>query len=102
MTNTALAPKTQLVEEGFYLNNVGVFRVLTSKTTSRRYAKQLVGGAWVYASGAIYRLKPETKLTLEAAKEYGRKTGTCIVCSAELTDPKSVEAGIGPVCAKKF
>jgi hypothetical protein len=23
------------------------------------------------------------------------------VCGAELTDPKSVEAGIGPVCAKR-
>ena len=35
---------------------------------------------------------------LEAARMYGRKTGTCSCCGRELTDPKSIEAGIGPVC----
>lgn len=42
------------------------------------------------------------RLTLEQAKEYGRETGVCISCGAELTDPVSIEAGIGPTCAKKW
>lgn len=87
---------------GVYENNIGVFRVVKSQSSSRLYAKRLIGSQWVYAAGAIAKIKPETKLTLEAAKAYGRKTGRCIICQAELTDPKSVEAGIGPVCAKRI
>lgn len=39
---------------------------------------------------------------LAAAIASGKKNGFCACCGKELTDPKSVEAGIGPVCAKKF
>lgn len=39
---------------------------------------------------------------LEAAVAYGRETGTCACCGRELTDPKSVERGIGPVCARTW
>lgn len=41
------------------------------------------------------------KLSLEEAKEWGRKTGVCCVCGAELTNPESVAAGIGPICSSK-
>lgn len=37
-----------------------------------------------------------------AAVEYGHRTGSCCVCGRTLTDPESVAAGIGPVCASKF
>lgn len=33
-----------------------------------------------------------------AAKAYGKLTGRCSVCGRTLTDPNSVEQGIGPVC----
>lgn len=36
------------------------------------------------------------------AREYGRITGTCAVCSRKLEDPTSRELGIGPICRKKF
>jgi len=39
---------------------------------------------------------------LEAAIAYGRQTGVCACCGRELTDPVSVERGIGPICAQKF
>jgi hypothetical protein len=39
---------------------------------------------------------------LEAAVEYGKTTGVCSCCGRELTDPVSVAAGIGPVCAQRF
>jgi len=42
------------------------------------------------------------KLSLEEAKAFGRKTGVCIACGALLTDPVSIEAGIGPTCASKW
>lgn len=39
---------------------------------------------------------------LAALKAYGRETGTCSCCGRELTDPSSIEMGIGPICAAKF
>lgn len=33
--------------------------------------------------------------------EHGRITGRCGICGRELTDPVSIERGIGPVCAEK-
>lgn len=38
----------------------------------------------------------------EAARQYGRDTGTCSCCGRQLTDPESVAAGIGPICAAKW
>ena len=32
------------------------------------------------------------------AVQYGRDTGRCSCCGRELTDPVSIEMGIGPVC----
>jgi len=39
---------------------------------------------------------------LEAAKQYGRMSGRCGVCGRDLTDPESIAAGIGPVCASRM
>ena len=39
---------------------------------------------------------------LTAAIRYGKVSGSCSCCGRELTDPQSIEAGIGPICAKKF
>jgi len=36
------------------------------------------------------------------ARQYGIETGNCSCCGRELTDQKSIEAGIGPVCATKW
>jgi hypothetical protein len=55
-----------------------------------------------YAAGAIRLLSQETLLSLEDAKAFGALYGVCCVCAATLTDEKSIEAGIGPVCGKRF
>lgn len=39
---------------------------------------------------------------LSAAKVHGKQTGQCCVCRRTLTDPNSIAAGIGPVCAEYF
>lgn len=39
---------------------------------------------------------------LEAAIRYGRETGNCACCGRELTDPKSIELGIGPICIENW
>lgn len=38
----------------------------------------------------------------KAAVEYGLMTGECSVCSRTMTNPKSIQMGIGPVCRAKF
>lgn len=39
---------------------------------------------------------------LAAAKKYGKLAGRCCSCGKDLTDPESIEAGIGPICASRF
>lgn len=39
---------------------------------------------------------------LESAKLYGKVTGECGICHKTLTNPDSIAAGIGPICAGKF
>ena len=39
---------------------------------------------------------------LKTAITYGKLSGRCCSCGRDLTDPASIEAGIGPVCAGKF
>ena len=39
---------------------------------------------------------------MAAAVAFGKQTGSCCCCGRELTDPVSVENGIGPICANKF
>lgn len=36
------------------------------------------------------------------AVAHGKRTGSCAICARELTDPVSVERGIGPICAERF
>lgn len=36
------------------------------------------------------------------AAAYGRATNSCCFCQRELTDPRSVTAGYGPVCAEHY
>jgi len=38
----------------------------------------------------------------EAAVLHGKRTGVCSCCGRELTDPESIAAGIGPICASKW
>jgi hypothetical protein len=64
----------------------------------------------VTRKGCDSRLSDEIKeVIMEAAKDpltaairYGKVSGECSCCGRELTDPRSIEAGIGPICADKF
>ena len=39
---------------------------------------------------------------LERALKHGKDTGECSCCGRQLTDPKSIAQGIGPVCYSKW
>jgi hypothetical protein len=47
-------------------------------------------------------LTPAHKMTMAEAVEFGSIYGICCNCSRTLTDEHSIEAGIGPVCARRF
>lgn len=62
------------------------------------------------------RLNPTKRLTADMAtiirrmekdpaqfcKAHGLKTGKCCFCRRKLTDPRSVKAGMGQVCAERY
>jgi hypothetical protein len=51
-----------------------------------------------YVQGAIHRIRPEMRMSLDEAKAFGKVYGTCCVCGRTLTNETSIEEGIGPIC----
>lgn len=101
------AAKIEL-EDGMYRLGDVIYKVQHAVHGSgRQYAKELVqygDDSWgfEFAKGIVYKLRPEHKMSLEDAKEFGALYGTCCVCGRTLTNEASIEAGIGPICASKF
>ena len=90
------------VEDGFYVLGETIYRVKTSKA-GRPYAlKADESGHFEYEPGGIARLSGARAMTLEDAKLFGHRFGSCCMCGRLLSDPESIEAGIGPVCANKY
>lgn len=64
----------------------------------------------VTPAGCDSRLSDTVKETIMAAASdpltavirYGKVSGRCSCCGVKLDNPKSIEAGIGPICATKF
>lgn len=106
--STLKAQHIRVIELGMYRTPEGrIFRIYEGRTSKRHLAKELVGSPdagyeFVYAGLASNIVKPEHRMTLEEAKEWGAQTGYCCNCGALLTDPESVSAGIGPICGKRF
>lgn len=70
------------------------------------YFGKIQGGKFLTSRGcdAAMQAKVQDAMQdpLEAATYFGRHSGTCSCCGRTLTDPASIEAGIGPICAGKF
>jgi hypothetical protein len=107
---TATGPSE--ITEGMYRNpeTEEIFKVQRAVHGSGHlYAKILLPGdefgesaQFAYAAGAIRKLRPEWKLSLEDAKAWGALYGSCCCCGRTLTDEKSIADGIGPICAGKY
>lgn len=75
--------------------------------SGKPYAKLLVVDSdkhvtWEYTPGLVRECTPDRRMTLEQAKAFGALYGACCNCGRTLTDERSIEAGIGPVCARAF
>lgn len=105
------------VTEGMYRTPDGVvFKVqVAHQGSGQLYAKQMVKleqprivrgkevhYGFIYVAGAIRRMRPEWKMTLDEAAEWGKLYGCCVRCGAILTDDVSIDEGVGPVCKTKF
>lgn len=70
------------------------------------YAGKIVGGVYQATRTASEKVLPRLiAVALDPMGEatlYGKQTGVCGCCGRELTDPNSIEAGIGPICAGKW
>lgn len=80
-----------------------IVRVYQAAAGTHLLAKGLIEGThgwrFDYLGAASRFVQPDERMTLEEAKAFGADYGTCCVCARLLTDPESVAAGIGPVCA---
>lgn len=108
--NARTASRQELVE-GFYTDSAGerFWKVQRTKHVdgdprpARLYAKVWDGESFEYDPSAIRDvIQYGHQATLEEASAFGVAFGTCAICGRLLTNPESVERGIGPVCAERF
>lgn len=77
-----------------------------AKDENKTYLGKIVEGKFITSRDCT----PEMEATIiatcanpaEAATAYGRTSGECSICGRELTDPVSIAAGIGPICAGNY
>lgn len=91
------------VEAGVYvLANGNLARVYLGQQSGSMLLKEVIDGELEYRGKAERFLAGSRKATIEEVGNWGRTTGTCLVCSRRLDDPESVDRGIGPVCYAKM
>lgn len=98
------------IEDGMYILDGVIYKVQHAVHGSgKQYAKRLVPptqegdrATFEYAPGMVRKLRPEHRMTMDQAREFGALYGTCCQCGRVLTNEDSIEAGIGPICAGKL
>lgn len=96
---------------GYYSHGDDLYEVCVSKQ-KRKYAKKLIvrtdfegkitRASWEFIAGALATFQEWESVDLDYAKNFGKAWGVCMCCGRLLTNPTSVEAGIGPICSSKF
>jgi hypothetical protein len=70
------------------------------------YAGRIANGHFLPRSatgtGAVAPLRALLESPLGTLADIGRATGACCYCARELTDPRSVSMGYGPICAGNY
>lgn len=100
----------KMAQPGYYKKGLDYLVVVENRNKTATYAKRLVlettangrtKARWVYAPGEAADVASVQPMTLKEAAKFGHMYGVCFVCCRPLTDPESVQRGIGPVCAKR-
>ncbi len=96
------APEPGQMEEGFYSYQDEIYKAVRSQK-GHLYAKRVAdNGVLEYAPGIMKELRPGMRLDIDKAKDFGHRTGRCACCGRTLTNPDSIELGIGPICASRY
>jgi hypothetical protein len=110
----APAPRLTVEPDKYYVldrQDGGMDFVLTVLSKRGRvYGKILRENNW---SASGFRFEYEPRIVDEVQRngrlateqemgKFGRRTGRCMICKRELTNPDSIERGIGPDCLKKW
>jgi len=104
------------VTAGIYRVDGRVYQVKPNREGTRVYAKRLVeiGGTRVtdagtfanidfrYEAGAIFRIRPEHRVSPQEAAELSVRYGRCMMCGRMLRAAQSVTRAIGPVCWERM
>ena len=86
-----------VTEIGFYLHEGVAYKVVKSGI-GRLYAKKVTAKGFIFDADAIEKLSASELMTAEEVRVYSRTIGICANCSVELSDPISVEIGLGTHC----
>lgn len=103
--SVAVKADEENIPDGLHYIGQQVYRIRKSKSSGRLYAELLDTDAREFryvGRKPLGQASASTLMTLDQAKVFGKAYGFCVRCCALLEDPASVEAGVGPVCAKKF
>ncbi len=97
----ARAPgSVNLTDGGSYGQNVWYGRIGTDGIFAPSHASKALGSVSKAAMWTLLTRMRDGEAEAVFA-EFGKKFGTCCLCGRELTNPESVELGIGPVCRAK-
>ena len=106
--NSAKASLDPVTEIGMYRDGDTVYRVKYNKNKSGMYAMRFVpenatkSDRFVFEGGATFhRLSASMRMPVAECAELGQHYSMCVICGADLTDPKSVARGMGSTCAGK-
>lgn len=86
--------------------NAGSIYVKAGREYEADYYGKITGGIFVPVSGCPDHVGPRlVEISANPAEQFrlsGIETGECCCCGRELTNPESIAAGIGPICAGRW
>jgi hypothetical protein len=107
---SVVTQRVPVTDAGMYMTYAGDVFLVQPSAQGNLYAKKLVATMhgdkvhkleFAYEKGAIFTLDARMRMTVADVANLGKLTEHCWVCGKRLTVKKSIDAGIGPVCAKK-
>lgn len=79
--------------------------ICVASRTGDTYLGKIMDGKLIGASSLSKEVEAEILRVIANPKEeataYGFRTGECSICGIKLTNPESIERGIGPICAER-
>ena len=84
-----------------YTNHLGQKRIkrLSAKSTKSGFG-WIESSIYLFGKWSATKEANCTKMSQNSVAAFGKKISFCMLCGKTLTDPKSIEYGIGPVCLK--